>query len=343
MPYAFKAEYSNSLNGSLKLKNGKHISWLNNDDSINTWLVSSLNGLTYQFLNNGAGGGNVISIFKTDDEKNVKSFSIGNYTLYGKNNKGFQLLDVYGGAYIKNNLGIGIINPTEKLEVLGNVKIISPKSELHHNLCFERTDQENRRHRWRIYHMNHTYHENSFQIWEYKTDSKGIDCNGSVEDGAICSRRFMIDTGGKVAIGTQYPTQQLDVNGTIACNTILETSDIRYKKNITPIQTPLQKVTQLKGINYEWKTEDYPEKNFSNGKQIGMIAQDVEKVIPEIVHTDNEGMKSISYDKITAVLVEAMKELNQKNEKAIQELKAENAQLKQVICEDRPNHEFCQN
>jgi hypothetical protein len=147
----------------------------------------------------------------------------------------------------------------------------------------------------------------------------------------------------RVGINNSNPSYTLDVNGTIACNKLLETSDIRYKKNITPIQTPLQKVTQLKGINYEWKTEEYSEKNFSNGKQIGMIAQDVEKVIPEIVHTDNEGMKSISYDKITAVLVEAMKELNQKNEKAIQELKAENAQLKQIICEDRPNHEFCQN
>jgi len=159
----------------------------------------------------------------------------------------------------------------------------------------------------------------------------------------IGTEKMRITNTGNIGIGTKTPNYKLQVNGDIACNALHETSDIRYKKNITPIQTPLQKVSQLKGINYEWKTEDYPEKNFSNGKQIGMIAQDVEKVIPEIVHTDNEGMKSISYDKITAVLVEAMKELNQKNEKAIQELKAENAQLKQIICEDRPNHEFCQN
>jgi hypothetical protein len=141
---------------------------------------------------------------------------------------------------------------------------------------------------------------------------------------------FILD--GKVGIGTNEPNYKLQVNGDIACNTLHETSDIRYKKNITPIQTPLQKVTQLKGVNYEWKTEEYPEKNFSSGKQIGMIAQDVEKVIPEIVHTDNEGMKSISYDKITAVLVEAIKEL-----------KAENEQIKEILCEDRPNHKFCTN
>jgi hypothetical protein len=122
------------------------------------------------------------------------------------------------------------------------------------------------------------------------------------------------------------------ISGEITCTKVNTPSDIRYKKNITPIQAPLQKVTQLKGVNYEWKTEEYPEKNFSNGKQIGMIAQDVEKVIPEIVHTDNEGMKSISYDKITAVLVEAIKEL-----------KAENEQIKEILCEDRPSHKFCTN
>ena len=138
---------------------------------------------------------------------------------------------------------------------------------------------------------------------------------------------------GKIGIGTSEPNYKLHVNGSAYCTSgTWASSDIRYKKNITPIQTPLQKVTQLKGVNYEWKTEEYPEKNFSSGKQIGMIAQDVEKVIPEIVHTDNEGMKSISYDKITAVLVEAIKEL-----------KAENEQIKEILCEDRPNHKFCTN
>jgi len=151
-----------------------------------------------------------------------------------------------------------------------------------------------------------------------------------------------ITNTGNIGIGTKIPNYKLHVNGEIACNTLHEASDIRYKKNITPIQTPLQKATQLEGINYEWRLEEYPEKNFPKGKQIGMIAQDVEKVIPEIVHTDNEGMKSISYDKITAVLVEAIKELKNENEKAIKELKDKNSQLKQIICEDRPNHEFCQ-
>jgi trimeric autotransporter adhesin len=81
-------------------------------------------------------------------------------------------------------------------------------------------------------------------------------------------------------------------------------SDERFKKNIEPLHTSLDKVMGLKGVSYEWK-----EKNgFGRGKDIGFIAQDVEKVIPELVHTDNKGYKSIAYDKITPVLVEAIKE-----------------------------------
>jgi trimeric autotransporter adhesin len=81
-------------------------------------------------------------------------------------------------------------------------------------------------------------------------------------------------------------------------------SDERFKKNIEPLQTALDKVMNLKGVSYEWKEK----KGFGKGKDIGFIAQDVESVIPELVHTDDQGYKSVAYDKITPVLVEAFKE-----------------------------------
>ncbi len=69
---------------------------------------------------------------------------------------------------------------------------------------------------------------------------------------------------------------------------------------------------------YNWDRKKWPQKKFSEAKQIGLIAQDVETVVPEVVNTDNEGYKSLSYDKLTAVLIEAVKEqqkeiTNQKN------------------------------
>jgi len=228
------------------------------------------------------------------------------------------LLSLNGKSIVTANgsLGIGTTNPVSKLNVYSNDKNNNKEVAL---TVSSGADQ--------------------IKIIDVGDDDYGIIGNNGDStyfqtfhrDGKEGAAIFL-NKNGNVGIGTFNPNQKLHVNGDVACNSLHETSDIHYKKNITPIQTPLQKVTQLKGVNYEWKTEEYPEKNFSNGKQIGMIAQDVEKVIPEIVHTDNEGMKSISYDKITAVLVEAIKEL-----------KAENEQIKEILCEDRPNHKFCTN
>jgi len=70
----------------------------------------------------------------------------------------------------------------------------------------------------------------------------------------------------------------------------------------------------LDGVKYEWKNDEYPAMNFPEGSQIGLIAQDVEPLLPELVHESEDGYKSIDYARLTAVLVEAMKELKAENE-----------------------------
>jgi hypothetical protein len=101
--------------------------------------------------------------------------------------------------------------------------------------------------------------------------------------------------------------------------TWMQASDQRFKKNIKNLENSLNKVLSLNGISYEWKRDEFPEKNFEMGEQIGLIAQDVEKIIPELVSANAEGYKSISYQNLSAVLIEAMKEQqeiieNQKDE-----------------------------
>ncbi len=91
-------------------------------------------------------------------------------------------------------------------------------------------------------------------------------------------------------------------------------SDKRWKKEIMPLEDALNKALSLEGVSYKWKTDEYPERHFSEDPQVGFIAQDVEKVLPEAVHTDEEGYKYLAYDKITVVLVEAIKELKAENE-----------------------------
>ena len=99
----------------------------------------------------------------------------------------------------------------------------------------------------------------------------------------------------------------LDVTGAVRCTSLTQTSDGRFKKAIKPIQNALEKVTNLTGVTYEWKDE-----TMGKDTEAGLVAQEVEAVFPEVVRTDSEGNKSIAYSKLTAVLIEAVKEL--KNE-----------------------------
>lgn len=99
-------------------------------------------------------------------------------------------------------------------------------------------------------------------------------------------------------------------------------SDIRLKKNIEPIPNALKRVSQLQGVNYGWK-----DASSGTGLQMGLIAQDVEKIFPEVVSTDEQGYKSLAYSNLVAALTEAIKEL--KNE--VDHLKEENKQFKEQI------------
>ena len=80
-------------------------------------------------------------------------------------------------------------------------------------------------------------------------------------------------------------------------------SDIRLKKDIKPLKSALSTLGKLQGKSYRWKDNNEPD--------IGLIAQELEEVIPELVKTDNNGYKSIVYQKLTAVLIEAVKEQQQ--------------------------------
>jgi hypothetical protein len=141
----------------------------------------------------------------------------------------------------------------------------------------------------------------------------------------------------RVGLGTDDPTQSLDVNGNARFRIIASdayygvlnrksdgtlttaTSDERLKENINSLQNSLDKIMQLRGVSFTWKS------NPEYGTRIGFIAQEFEKVIPELVYTNEvDGYKGINYAEATAVIVEAVKE----QQKLIEDLKAENEKLK---------------
>ena len=104
-------------------------------------------------------------------------------------------------------------------------------------------------------------------------------------------------------------------------------SDKRYKQNISPIANALEKLGQIEGVYYHWRTNEFPEKDFGRERQVGVIAQEVEAVLPEVVHTDEAGYKSVRYDLMTALLIEGTKT----QQTQIEALQAQNEEFQRQL------------
>jgi len=96
-------------------------------------------------------------------------------------------------------------------------------------------------------------------------------------------------------------------------------SDVDLKENIQPIDNPLQKIRDIRGVSYFWKDPTRGE-----GLQIGVVAQEVEGVFPQAVNTESDGMKTINYSLFVPLLIEALKE----QQKTIDALKLELSAIK---------------
>ena len=83
-------------------------------------------------------------------------------------------------------------------------------------------------------------------------------------------------------------------------------SDKRLKENIKPIENPLGKIAQISGNTFDWIENS--EVHSHKGSDIGVIAQEIEAVLPELVTTRENGYKAVQYDKVVALLIEAVKE-----------------------------------
>ena len=84
-------------------------------------------------------------------------------------------------------------------------------------------------------------------------------------------------------------------------------SDITLKDNVRPIESAIFKVQQIRGVEFDWN-EKSTELQQEKGHDVGLIAQEVEKVLPEVVQIREDGIKAIAYEKVVPLLVEAIKE-----------------------------------
>lgn len=143
---------------------------------------------------------------------------------------------------------------------------------------------------------------------------------GSINPAVAWTDLILNANGGNVGIGTTSPGYTLHVNGSVAgTSAYVNLSDERYKKDIQPIENALAKILSLNGVTFNWDKSN-TDMNLDDANHIGLIAQEVEKVLPQAVTTGNDDneIKSVAYTDIVPVLIEAIKE----QQAQIEELKA---------------------
>jgi hypothetical protein len=110
---------------------------------------------------------------------------------------------------------------------------------------------------------------------------------------------------------------QLTVTGNVCASNVACPSDERLKQDIRPIRGALTTVQDLNGVEYQWKEDVAAERNWSSAKQIGLLAQNVQKVAPQAVVEMPDGYLAVDYARLVPLLIEGMKE----QQRQIDELK----------------------
>tara|TARA_B110000977_G_C11084780_1_gene494244 strand:- start:956 stop:1594 length:639 start_codon:yes stop_codon:yes gene_type:complete len=125
------------------------------------------------------------------------------------------------------------------------------------------------------------------------------------ENGGVSGSSAFIYSGSKVGINTIAAdlTYALEVSGSIRASAgLLSNSDERLKENIYAIDNPLAKLNQIQGVYFNWKGKEE--------REVGFIAQQVQKVLPEVVAEDKKSYLSVDYSKVVPLLVGAIQEQN---------------------------------
>jgi hypothetical protein len=224
------------------------------------------------------------------------------------------------------NLGIGTIAPQAKLQVLGTLLVGNENGTAPYRVSLGSSggDYGSVGYNFKPSTTSGSYkylaNDTSSRI-EFKSGGFIFKTAGSGTTGSniTFSDAMVVNANGNVV-----------VNGTVtASNGLLGPSDAIFKKNLLPIKDPVGTVNNLRGVSYEWKTDEFSERNFSSGRHYGVIAQEIEKVLPEVVNTAPDGTKAVAYTEIIPVLIEAIKE----QQLLLEKQKGEIAEIRQLLQE----------
>lgn len=155
----------------------------------------------------------------------------------------------------------------------------------------------------------------------YQPSTGRLSLGGGTASTSTTTGTFVV-TGGAGISGALFVGGNIDSGGDITADgdiTAFSTSDARLKTNIKPIANALDKVARLRGVTYDWSAE-YLDTKFGRTKDImsrtdcGLLAHELEEVLPEAVAEKANGYKGVRYEKTVSLLVEAIKELKQEVE-----------------------------
>jgi hypothetical protein len=226
------------------------------------------------------------------------------------------------GGNPSGNAKLSVINPyyTSVLQLKGI------NGGYHYSQILLSSDEGSVSKTWEVNHTN----SNAFALLYYDgasswTQQFSVSPAGLVTLGSSMTSAVRLDVMGNaqfrsVGSGAYVAPLNISADGVLT----VSTSDARLKTNISSIPDALAKVQAIRGVTFNWLSDEQAE------KKIGFIAQEVEEVLPELVFTNPvDGYKGVNYAEMTAVLTEAVKEQQVQIEMQNQKIE----QLEKMICE----------
>ena len=247
------------------------------------------------------------------------------------------------------NVGIGTRFPTERLDVSGNIKtngtLVAGATTINYDTANVYINDAKATSIYIgaqptsniLYYSNTQKIDEDFNIYcgsidtsnnNIKTGTGDITCNQiSVTNNVICKQLEQTSntivtgngtydlstfisgsysTSGHATLGNDINNVGLEVTGITKSSSFQATSDINLKTNIEPIHNALNAIQHIKGVHYNFKSN-------LDQKHTGLIAQDVEEILPHAVSKDVNGVRSLDYNSVIGLLVECVKDLKKEN------------------------------
>ena len=134
-------------------------------------------------------------------------------------------------------------------------------------------------------------------------------------DGSASTVEFAdkVTTGGIVAIAGSHTdtTKELYVNGDVyATGTVTSASDARFKRDVRPVSGAMDVARAINPVTFDFKVDKFPDRRFPRDRQAGVIAQELEETLPNLVTTDDLGYKGVAYERLGVYAMAAVKELD---------------------------------